>query len=60
MEHGTNKPPPTEEFRKDQKETPHVLPNPESSSLESILAEKCMLHQEGPRVRLISQRQPEN
>ena len=27
-EHATNKPPPSEEFRKGRKETPHVLPLP--------------------------------
>ena len=42
-----------EEFRKDQKETPHVDHLPESSSLASILAEQSMHHQEGLWVRMI-------
>ena len=33
---------------------------PESSSLESILVERCTHHQDGPPVRMISQRQPGN
>ena len=33
---------------------------PESSSLESILAEQYVCHQEGPWVRMIAQREPRN
>ena len=48
-----------EEFYKGQKErgdTMYPVNLPESSSLESILAEWCVLHQEGPWVRVIDQR----
>ena len=32
----------------------------DSFLLESILAERCVCHQEGPRVRMIDWKQPEN
>ena len=46
-EHGTNKPPPPQEFRRGQKETPRVLPPARSFLLTSILSEQCVSHQEG-------------
>ena len=51
-----------EEFGKGQQETgdanPHVLPT--SFLREPMLVEQCAAHQEGPRVRMIGQRQPGN
>ena len=38
---------PPEEFGKGQRETPRSFHLPESSSLASILAERCARHQEG-------------
>ena len=49
-----------EEFWKCQKVTPCVQPPPRILLMVSILAEKCMSHQEGLWVRMIGQRQPEN
>ena len=49
-----------EEFRKSQKETPHVLLISQYLSflVEFILAEQSVHHQEGPWVRIIGQKQP--
>ena len=49
-----------EEFRKGQKETPHVLLISQylSSLVEFILAEQSVRHQKGPWVRIIGHRQP--
>jgi len=59
-EHETNKPPPTRRIRERSKGDTTCPALPESSSLESILVEQCLCHQEGPWVRMIGQRQPEN
>ena len=58
-EYRTNKPPPTEEFRKGLKETPRVRPRPRILSLASILAEPCVRHQERLWIRRIGQNHPE-
>ena len=49
-----------EEFRKGQKETPHVLLISQYlySLVAFILAEQSVPHQKGPWVRIIGQRQP--
>ena len=57
-EHGTNKPPPTGRIWERSKGDIPSPPNlPESSSLESLLAEQCEGHQEGPYVRMTGGRQ---
>ena len=55
-EYRTNKPPPA--GRSWEKSKGDYLP--ESCSLESILAEQCMSHQERPWVKVIGQRQSRN
>ena len=62
---GTNKLPPARKIwarSKGERRGQSVCPTnfPESSLLESILAEQCMCHQEVPSVRMIDQRQPRN
>ena len=48
-EHGTNKPPPTERiWERSKGDTTCPANLPESSSLESLLAEQCVGHQQGP------------
>ena len=64
-EHGTNKLPPTRriwERSKGERRHQPICPTnlPGFFSLESILAEPCTRHREGPWVRVIGQRQPGN
>ena len=64
-ERGTNKLPPTGKIRersKGERRHQSICPAnlPESFTLESILAGWCACHQEGPWVRVIGQRQPQN
>ena len=64
-EHGTNKLPPTRriwERSKGERKHQSICPTnlPESLSLECILAEWCVHHQEGPWVRMMGQRQSGN
>lgn len=59
-EHGINKPQQLEKFRKHQKgDTTCPSKLPESYLLESLLAEQCMSHQEGPWVRVMGRDNPE-
>ena len=59
-EHRTGKPPPTRRVQERSKGDASFPTNlPESSSLESTMAEQCVHHQEGPWVTVISQRQPQ-
>ena len=59
--HGTNKSPQTGRTQERSKVDATWPTNlPESSSLESILAEQCVHHQDGPWVTVIGQRQPGN
>ena len=58
-EHRTNKPLPTGRIWERSKGDATCPTNlPESFSVESILAEQCLLRQEGPWVRMTGQRQP--
>ena len=64
-ERRTNKPPPTGRIRersKEERRCQSICPTnlSESFSLESILAEWWVCHQEGPWVKVIGQRQPRN
>ena len=60
-EHGTNKTPSTGRVQERSKGYTTCPTNlPESSWLESILAEQCVHHQERPWVRKMDQRQPGN
>ena len=59
-EHRTNKPLPTRRIlERSERDTTCPTNIPESSSLESILVEQCVCHQEGPWLTIIGQRQLE-
>jgi len=57
-EYGTNKPPPTRRVRKRSKGDSVSIHFPECLSLASILAERCVRHQERLWIRMIGQRPP--
>ena len=60
-EHRTDKPLPTGRvWERSKGDATFPTDFPEASSLESILAEQCVQHQEGPWVRVTGQRQPGN
>ena len=56
-EYGTNKPPPTRKVERKHLVSVHF---PESLLLASVLAERCVCHQERLWIRMIGQRPPGN